>query len=69
MIDLDRLINEFDNKRETHPRLVSLWINYLLTYKNKFEKISENCESILSNIDNFNDITDPEILTLIILLT
>ena len=69
MIELDRLIDRFENKRETHPMLVSIWINYLLAYKKKVEKISENCETLLANIDNYNDITEEQILTLLILLT
>ena len=64
MDNFNELIEEFENKKTTHPQIATLWQAYLITKRNQLDKLIEQGNLVL---DLFEEQDDISMLTLLIL--
>uniref|UniRef100_A0A6C0BYL9 Uncharacterized protein n=1 Tax=viral metagenome TaxID=1070528 RepID=A0A6C0BYL9_9ZZZZ len=64
----ENIVNSLNEKKETHPNLSNLWVFYLKHKKKEFLNSIKKCENIIKKLDNLNDLTVLNILSLYILL-
>tara|TARA_Y100000996_G_scaffold354830_1_gene295164 strand:- start:1705 stop:1920 length:216 start_codon:yes stop_codon:yes gene_type:complete len=65
MDKLDELIIKFNNKKNTHPELSLLWINYLNIKKNKLLELEQQAQYTLECMNSVHDISLQTILFLL----
>tara|TARA_B100000902_G_C26884770_1_gene704383 strand:+ start:268 stop:483 length:216 start_codon:yes stop_codon:yes gene_type:complete len=56
MNNFERLIEEFENKKDTHPHISTLWQAHLITQKNKLDKLIEQGNVVSSILEQQEDI-------------
>jgi len=56
MDELELLIYQFNQKKNTHPELSRLWIHYLQIKKEGMNNIINKANNLLQNIENYEDI-------------
>ena len=59
------ILQKLETKRDTHPQLISLWIIYLQNKMNKLQNALDHCEEFMNNINDTTDIDHITLLTLI----
>jgi len=52
----DTLIQKFENKRETHPELATLWSQYLRIKKARLESVLDQGLQMLDTLDTCQDV-------------
>jgi len=62
MDELDLLIYQFNQKKNTHPELSRLWIHYLQIKKQRMNNIMNKANNLLRNIENFEDISIEDLM-------
>lgn len=68
MDELDKLIDSFQEKLDTHPNIATLWIDYLSLRKNNTNKLITQGKSTLKLLENVPDVDMKDMLLLIIFL-
>lgn len=56
MDELDKLIDRFNNKMETHPELSTVWVNYITIKKMRLMSMIQQGEKTLEMLETTNDI-------------
>ena len=64
----ENIVNSLNERKETHPNLSNIWEYYLKYKKKEFLNTIEKCENIIKNLDNLNDLSVGNILSLYVLL-
>tara|TARA_Y100000816_G_C26018400_1_gene532706 strand:+ start:683 stop:898 length:216 start_codon:yes stop_codon:yes gene_type:complete len=64
MDNFNEIIEEFENKKTTHPQIATLWQAYLITKRNQLDKLIEQGNLVLDLLEEQDDIS---MLTLLIL--
>ena len=65
--DYERTVRRLQNYKFSHPTLYSLWNNYLVTKKEFFLDSIINCNKILERLDTQPDLTQQQLIMLLIL--
>jgi hypothetical protein len=64
----NEIIDKLNEKKETHPNLTFLWKKQIEFKKKKLLESLNNCNKVLTLLNNACDLTTTNILTLYILL-
>ena len=56
MNNFDKLIDELENKKTTHPQIATLWQAYLITKRNQLDKLIEQGNLVLDLLEQQDDI-------------
>ena len=64
MSNFEQLIDEFENKKNTHPHIATLWQAHLMTQKNKLDKLIEQGTFVSSILEQQEDISMSTLLFL-----
>jgi len=65
--EINELITKFEQKRQTHPNLSTLWINHLHALKIFYSYTNEHAKFVLNEMNNTNDYTTEQLTILKIL--
>lgn len=68
MDELDKLINDFQDKSVSHPNLSTLWIDYLMLRKNNTNKLITQGNTTLKLMESVPDVNMDDMLLLILFL-
>ena len=68
MDEIDKLINDFQDKSASHPNISTLWIDYLMLRKNNTNKLITQGKSTLKLMESVPDVNMDDMLLLIIFL-
>ena len=64
-----RIMEQLEEKKNTHPHLVQLWKSYMKIKNEKFLQYCSSCESIIERMHTESDIEPEMIITLFILMS
>jgi len=64
MNDFEQLVEQFENKKYTHPQIATLWQAYLKTQKNKLDKLIEQGNTVIETLETEDDISMSTLLVL-----
>ena len=64
MNSFEQLIEKFENKKNTHPQIATLWQAYLITQKNLFDKLVEQANNTIEELEFQDDISMTTLLFL-----
>ena len=68
MDELDKLINDFQDKSASHPNISTLWIDYLMLRKQNTNKLITQGKTTLKLMETINDVEMNDMLLLILFL-
>ena len=68
MDELDKLINDFKDKKVSHPSLSTLWIDYLMLRKQNINKLITQGNMTIKLMESVNDVNRDDMLLLILFL-
>ena len=68
MDELDKLINDFKDKKVSHPNLSTLWIDYLMLRKQNINKLIAQGNMTIKLMESVNDVNRDDMLLLILFL-
>lgn len=68
MDEIDKLINDFQDKTVSHPNLSTLWIDYLTLKKHNINKLITQGKSTLKLMESVPDVNMDDMLLLILFL-
>jgi len=68
-VRFQRIIEQLERKKDTHPHLAHLWQSYIKIKKQRFLQHCITCENIMERMTNEPDIDPNTILTIFSLLT
>lgn len=71
MIDekYNQLILKLNKKKDTHPNIISLWINLLNQKKKSYSETYGEISEKFNNLDHIKDLTKKQIILIIYLST
>ena len=64
MNNFEQLVEQFENKKYTHPQIDTLWQAYLKTQKNKLDKLIEQGNTVIETLETQDDISMSTLLVL-----
>ena len=64
MNNFEQLVEQFENKKCTHPQIATLWQAYLKTEKNKLDKLIEQGNTVIETLETEDDISMSTLLIL-----
>jgi hypothetical protein len=68
MDEIDKLINDFQDKKVSHPNLSTLWIDYLMLRKHNTNKLITQGNTTLKLMESVPDVNMDDMLLLILFL-
>ena len=68
MDEIDKLINDFQDKTVSHPNLSTFWIDYLTLKKHNINKLITQGKSTLKLMESVPDVNMDDMLLLILFL-
>ena len=67
--EIERLMDIFKEKMNTHPELSSIWYNYLKNHNEKIKVIVEQGKYVIDNMDKISDISIQSVILSILIET
>ena len=64
MNSIEQLIEKFENKKNTHPQIATLWQAHLITQKSQFDKLIEQGNNTIETLESQDDISMTTLLFL-----
>ena len=65
--DYKRITNKLNNYKKSHPNFYNLWSQYLLSKRKNLMTDLTNCEDVIERFDSQPDITNENLIALLIL--
>jgi hypothetical protein len=65
--EIERLMDGFKEKMDTHPELSSVWYNYLRNQNEKMKNLINQGKSVINNMENVSDISVQSIILSLLL--
>jgi hypothetical protein len=65
--DYKRITNKLNNYKNSHPNFYNLWSQYLLSKRKNLITDLTNCEDVIERLDSQTDITNENLIALLIL--
>lgn len=65
--DYKRITNKLNNYKKSHPNFYNLWSQYLLSKRKNLMTDLTNCEDVIERLDSQPDITNQNLIALLIL--
>jgi len=64
MNNFEQLVEQFENKKYTHPQIATLWQAHLITQKNLLDKLIEQANNTIETLEFQDDISMTTLLFL-----
>ena len=65
--DYKRITNKLNNYKKSHPNFYNLWSQYLHSKRKNLMTDLTNCEDVIERLDSQSDITNENLIALLIL--
>ena len=65
--DYKHITNKLNNYKNSHPNFYNLWSQYLLSKRKNLMTDLTNCEDVIERLDSQTDITNENLIALLIL--